>query len=870
MSKQTCAQAALIVAALTPQVSQAALVGEGTSKSITATKVRRAPIVDGRLDDAVWQLAKPDRRFTQQFPIDGAAPTVVTVIRVLFDDDNLYIGVTAHDPAPTKIVRRLARRDRQVDADYVEVMLDSRHDHDSGLIFRVNAAGVLGDEQLHDDTRRNREFDAVWRGRAVPRSDGWSVELAIPLSVFRFASDVEQEWGFNVVRYVARSKETLMWVHVPQNEPGGASRGGHLVGLGRLPEVRTLELRPFLLGKIDALLPEGGGASIGAHSEREFGASAGLDVKYGLTSNLTLDASINPDFGQVEADEVVLNLSRFEAFFPEKRPFLLESADLFHTDLRLFYSRRLGAPTSGLVPLSVASADGQELDVVDTPLFVPIWAAARITGRLGPRLTIAAVDAVTGPEVVTGVDSSGRARQYDASPARNYAASRVKLGFGGSSYLGFIATARTDLDDAELDNEGHDSYAESLDGRWVAADGSYRAYFQVAATHRVGGPSQADASCTGSQCPPNRRIDGETLLPGDVGFAGEFGGGQFGAEHWTLYSRYRFATRRFDSNDVGFESDWNYHKGVGRLTLRERRPFWWFQNAEFVAHTETSRALDGTHRSTSAQLSHAALHSSFWRHSVYLRSEPFKSYSIRETFDGARWERARTWGAGASLSSDTRRPLRGVLSGAIGDGIADPQRNWSLASSAYVQPIPALEVSSELRWAGANDVLRFYSCETSDMTTCSASSMSRDYTVARLSSSTLSLTGRAGLSLSPTMSVQGYVQVFAARGRFADYQQLRDLGPGAPKLRRDALEPSAETGDNDGDGVKDDDFAFASLNANLLFRWEIWPGTVFVAAYTRAQRRDDTLEGRRPRLGIDGLSSGRTEEVGLLKLTLFF
>ncbi|MBT8492915.1 MAG: carbohydrate binding family 9 domain-containing protein [Deltaproteobacteria bacterium] len=850
-----------------PGTAGAALVGEGGEKSMKATRTDRAPEIDGLLDDQVWTRASPDRRFTQQFPIDGARPTVATEVRVLFDDDRLYIGLDARDPDPRRIIGRLVRRDRDIDSDWMEVVLDSRHDHDTGFIFRINAAGVLSDYQLHDDTRRNLSWDSVWVGRAARHSGGWSAELSIPLSVLRFYAGHEQVWGINVVRYVARSKETLQWVHVPQNQPGNSSRAGHLVGLGNLPEARALELRPFAVSRAELLLPSGGAALLG-DGDIDFQLSGGLDFKYGLTSNLTLDATLNPDFGQVEVDEIILNLSRFEAFFPEKRPFFLESSDLFGTDLQLFYSRRLGAPTSGLSPGD--SIEGGDLEVVDTPFFVPIWTATRLTGRLSRRMTIAAVDAITGPETIV-VRSQDGTRELDASPTRNYGAVRGKYAFTGSSYLGFIATSRTQLGDSDLERQEHDAYAESIDGRWVAPDGRYRAYFMVGATHRVGGVRFAEAQpgCTEEACRRIRRIDGHTIGPGDSGFAGEFGGGQFGAENWTLYTRYRFATRRWDANAVGFETDWDYHKVLSRLTLREQKPFSVFQNSQLVVQGETSRALDGTHRDSYLQLVHSGLFSSFWSHSIGLTTRPVSTFSTRETFDGAAAERPASLAVSGSLASDTRRRVRAAANGAASWVQDDPARSWQVGGSHELQVIPAVEISTSGSWQVSDDDLRFYDCVASDLERCNLSSEMRDYTFARLSSSTLSLTTRVSWAISPMISVQSYLQLFAARGQFADYVQLSGIQPGRQMLRRAALEPSMATGDRDGDGIKDDDFSFATVNANLVFRWELWPGTVLIAAYTRAQRRADDPTITQPELRLSGLTRSRTEEAALLKLTLF-
>ena len=258
--------------------AHAGIEGEGREKSLSAMRAVVAPNIDGRLREKLWQSLPPDDRFTQNFPIDGAAPSMRTTVRVAFDDDNLYFGIEANDPEPELVSARLARRDSRIDSDYVELFLDTRHNHDTGYWFRINAAGVIADGELHDDNRINFDWDAVWTGKAIVTEDGWSAELAIPLSVLRFNSAEQPEFGFDLKRGIRRLGEIDQWIRVPRTSSGTLSRAGHIRGLGGLSPKRAIELRPFAVARLQSNLASGGSAVL-LTGDNDLGASAGLDAK---------------------------------------------------------------------------------------------------------------------------------------------------------------------------------------------------------------------------------------------------------------------------------------------------------------------------------------------------------------------------------------------------------------------------------------------------------------------------------------------------------------------------------------------------------------------------------------------------------------
>jgi len=846
----------LFVAAV--PLANAGIEGEGQEKFLTAQRAKTAPTIDGHLAEAIWKRLSPDDRFRQNVPLDGAAPSMRTTVRVAFDEDYLYVGVEAHDPEPSKVSARLARRDSRIDADFIELFLDTRHNHDTGYWFRINAAGVIADGEVHDDTRINYDWDAVWLGKAAITSFGWSAEIAIPLSILRFPSAESPEFGFNVTRGIRRLGETVQWIYIPRASSGTLSRAGHIRGLEGLKPKRVVELRPFAVTRVESSLASGGSAVVG-HGSEDLGASAGLDAKVGVTEGLTLDATLNPDFGQVEADPVVLNLSSFEAFFAEKRPFFLGGAGLLNTDIRLINSRRIGQRTTRFGEGSaIVLDDGMEYNVTAAQLAVPMYGALRLSGRIGPDFSLNALTAITSPEVVTVANDSGT-REIEVAPSRNYSVARAKYALGGSSYLGMAATSVTRMGESRDPRSNHDAYAESIDGRWVRSDGMIRAYFQVATAHRQGGDTyeEGDTNCEGrSDCRELTRLDGTIIGPGDLGSAAEFGAAKAGGA-LRLYNRYRWVSPKFDVDALGFENDWDYHEFLSSNAYRHEKAFLWFQRAQLSLTAQAHFAFDGTRKNLSFRSEASALTTAFWRGDLVVEYKPANSFTSRESLDGAYFEKSDELRGGFDLESDSRHDIRGGMGASY---LVSPTSELRVAGAyafASIRPTPPLEFALQTNLSRKRGQLRVVSCTTDDGT-CWRRSQIRDYQLALQDSQSLNITARLNWALSTRLSFEGYTQIFAAGGEFHDYQRIDGVVGARPLLRR--IDATQSTSSNDGS------FSFATLNTNLVTRWEMTPGTTIIAVYTRAQRHNR----ERNRLAVSGLRAGAADEVFLLKFTYFY
>src|SRR5688572_16534026 len=401
-----CAFAPLSLRGQTPPTSPSATSSAAPARVMKATRAPSSIEIDGKLNEAAWAAAIPSGDFTQSYPNIGAKPVDPTEVRILFDDDAIYVGARMFDSRPDSIAAQLARRDATgIYSDWLHVVIDSYHDRRNAFRFAVNPRGVPKDVLHSDDRNEDLNWDAVWEVATTVDSAGWVAEYRIPFSQLRFGGagkGVERVWGIQIQRDVARRNERDSWSPWKVTDPGYVSFSGDLVGIVDIPTPQRLEVMPYLSTKVTR---EPGDRSNPFFRATDASPSVGADVKYGLPGGLTLTATVNPDFGQVEVDPAVVNLSAFESFFPEKRPFFVEGASIFslgtirggpsYGQQQVFYSRRIGRPPQRF-PSAVYA---------DAPDATTILGAAKVTGRVG-KWTVGILDALTTEEKARTVDAS--------------------------------------------------------------------------------------------------------------------------------------------------------------------------------------------------------------------------------------------------------------------------------------------------------------------------------------------------------------------------------------------------------------------------------------------------------------------------------
>ena len=835
--------------------------------SLRAKAVRRtsAVAIDGRLDDAAWQGAPRHDGFTQRFPKDGAKASLDTTFSILYDDAAIYVGVWADDPEPHKIRRTLTRRDADVVADAILVGIDSYHDRRTAYVFQLNAAGVQRDMLLFDDTQGDDTWDAVWTGDVAIGARGWTAEFRIPLNQLRFVGRDRQEWGFQVVRLVARTKEEVSWSPWPRSGGETVSKFGVVGGIDGLRPGRRLELLPYATGGVEAMPVEAGDPLNEAVAGR---GNVGLDVKYGLGSAFTLSATINPDFGQVEADPSQVNLSANELFFAEKRPFFIEGVDLFKVPIGnsdnaiegAFYSRRIGA---------APPAEPEDYDYIRMPTSTTIYGAAKLTGKTRGGWSVGWFDAVTGEETATIVGADGMERAPIVAPLTNYAMARLKRDLrGGKTTLGGSATAvHRALGGTGLEGILHDqayTAGAQLSHRW---DKDAWVFDLRTVGSFVHGTEEAIERTQQLQRHLFQRPDARSfhLDPTRTSLAGLGATWKIGRSGNTKHWRYLFGgdlrTAGLELNDMGFQTSSDrvvpfllaqYHdEAPGNHVLNYQ-----LSADVFLVGDELSRdprLMDyGLECNGNVQLVN---HWSFGYFCNLIRSK-WVAGALR---GGPSLRVDPRYMGGVFMTTDTSKPV--WISGEVYGG-RDPtsdSTDGGVIAGVTVQARENLEVFAGPSYSFRTEAMQYVE-EAAD------EAGRPHYVFAQIQQATASMTLRVNWTFSPRLSLQAYAQPYLATGRYSEYKDVTDAGARRYAARFDRLEggnlmlagDGTFTATNDGRfSFSRPDFAFRQLRSTVVVRWEYRPGSSVFAIWSHG-RTGDGEDGRFD-LGRDLRALGQTD-----------
>ncbi len=588
---------------------------------IKALRINPAvPSIDGSLDDKIWKSDQIEfaRDFIQREPDEGMPATESTLVAIAYDDEALYFAFWCFDAEPDKIDRQLVRRDRWGESDVVTVRLDPYHDHQTGYKFDVSAAGVQRDCRLYNDDWQDYSWDGVWESAVKSQPWGWSAELRIPYHCLRFTEKDEHTWGMNVTRYISRRVESPWWAFSPSSEGGFVSRFGHLTGLTGIKPARQLEILPYAVSGLETQ-PKDQGNPDG----RDYMKNTGFDVKYGLSSNLILDAAINPDFGQVELDRPVLNLSTYETYYEEKRPFFVEGANLFDTRFGLFYSRRIGRPPRG----DIDNEDNDHYDpdfdyYTHYPKSTTILGAAKLTGKLSSGTSIAFLNTVTQEEKAKYANLSGGDLDGMVEPAANYSVFRLQQDVLSNSNFGGMVTLAAQNERNPVTTGGVDWNLLTKNGKW-------------------GMSGQAVFS----------RVDDENV---GYGFDGEFE--KEAGDHIRGSIGMNIKDKHLDLNRLGFLSRNDERGGWFWVQYRTNDDWWIFRNTWNNFNTYADWNFDGYNINKGWNVNSFFEFLNNWTLGGGFNMQ-LAEYDDRETRDNGVWKRPSSWGWWASLNTDERKKI---------------------------------------------------------------------------------------------------------------------------------------------------------------------------------------------------------------------
>lgn len=842
-----------------------------------------SPTIDGRLDDEVWQSAEWQSGFTQSEPDDGAKPSQKTAFKIVYDASNLYVGIRAYDTEPEKIVKRVTRRD-QFDGDWVEINIDSYFDHRTAYSFTINAAGVKGDEAISNNGDTwDSNWNAIWFAEVSTDSEGWVAEIKIPFSQLRFNQKEEQVWGIQLQRRLFRKGERSIWQYIPRDAGGWVSYFGQLRGLEDLMSSRRIELLPY--GVTDTRrFPKEEGNPFVTGSKNNF--SGGLDAKMGLTNNLTIDVTINPDFGQVEADPSEVNLTAFETFFSEKRPFFMEGRSIFESQLmfgdgsfsndRLFYSRRIGRQPQHSPDLDDGEFSAQ-------PENTSIVGAMKLTGKTEKGWSIGVLDAITEKETAH-IDANGVRRLEIAEPLANYFVGRLQKDYseGNTQIGGMITSVHRDLAGPEVNWMNRAAYSGGLDFKHQWQDKTYTLDIR-AAYSQVRGSTEAITSVQESSQRYFQRPDANhfqldttrTSLAGHGGVISLFRGGK---GHWMGSGGVMWRSPGFEVNDIGFVRQADRVMQWTWVGYRLNHPVSIFRslNMNFNQWAGWSYGreslFEGGNINGGGQFKN---HWYFWA-GVGRETDKLSITALRggPGVKGTSW-----WNQWASLSSDDRKSYQYGFN--VSNSWADDggSRRNNVGAFFSLRPINSMRININPSYTfNLNDGQYIETVE-------NVSGLNR-YIFSRLNQKTLAVTFRLDYSITPDLSIQYYGQPFVSAGTYTDYKSITEpragryedrfyrLGPDEARIITGEdgtqLELVRDSAGNINETLDDPNFGFREFRSNLVLRWEYSPGSTLFFVWTQDRSGSDNDSAFSFSRGVDELFEEDVRNVFLIKASRWF
>jgi hypothetical protein len=834
-----CALAFVLAAGL-PALASASPPVRVTASAIAGTAA--ALKLDGDFSEAVWEHAPAITDFRQREPTEGAEPSFATEVKVAYDTSNLYVAVFARDPDPSKIVALRTRRDTDSPSDWLSVIVDSFHDRRTAFEFGVNPAGVKVDRYWFNDGSDDIGWDAVWDVGVSRTGEGWRAEFRIPLSQLRFHPGAGTTFGFAVVRRIGRLNEIDTWPLLARSANGFVSSFGELAGLDLNTSIKRLELAPYAVAQMNTQQIDGQNPLV---APRDGKGSAGLDLKYAIRPGMTLAATVNPDFGQVEADPAVVNLSGFETFFSERRPFFLEGSGMFTFDLDcndgscsgLFYSRRIGRAPRG-------EPDVPDGGYVDAPLQTTILGAAKLTGRMG-KFAFGALNAVTADEKATLAIGSARSEQ-SVEPLTSYSVVRARRDFADQSGVGFMVTAANrSLTSATSFLPGQ-SYAGGADWDWrLGKRYALTGYLSGSTIH---GTPEAITELQESTVhsfgrPDADYVDDDPAATSLNGYATALSISKIGGATTRFSSNVSMKSPGFDVNDLGFMRRADVRSMSNWFQWRNEKPTKWRRSFRWNLNQWGSWNYGGDRLELGYNVNAHWVFVNNWSTGMGFNYLP-RPFNDRATRGGPGAYGNPTWSYWQYVNTDERKPIS-LSNFFVTGGDRYSTRFTNAEPSLTWRPSSFLSVTGGFRWNRNVDDSQWI--ENTD---------EGHYVFGQLDQTTVALTSRINYTITPQLTIQSYAEPFVSAGAYTRFKELVD---GRAVSYAERYAPFAYD--------TNPDFNYRSFRTTNVLRWEYKPGSALFVVWQ--QGREDTLEQGRFRFGRDfgGIFSAPGRNVFLVKLS---
>ena len=800
------------------------------------------PLIDGLPDDISWELVDWSGDFIQYSPFEFEQPSQKTSFKVLYDDNSIYVLIRAFDSDPDKIEKRLTRHDGFA-GDWVAVCIDSYNDDKTGFNFYITAAGVKADVLNSNDGNTDNTWNPVWYAKVSDDELGWIAEIRIPFTQLRFAKTENHKWGFEVMRQLFREQELSLWQMIPRDASGWVSHWGSLKGITNINPKKEIELVPYVMGSLKkGEKVEGSPFATGTN----WGYNAGLDGKIAVTNDLTLNFTINPDFGQVEADPSEVNLSAFESYFEEKRPFFVEGNNIFDFPLvgddnstNLFYSRRIGRRPHYYPDL-------YDNEYVDMPEFTRILGAFKLSGKTRNGWSIGIMESITNREVAE-IDSLGFDKKQVVEPTTNFFNIRLQkdINDGNTVVGGMITATNRFIKTDHLKFLPNSAYTGGLDFKQYWKNKKYyisaKGYFS-----HISGDSTAITNIQTApqryyQRPDMKHRTVDSLLTQISGTGGFIETGKQGGGNWRYGFLAWWLTPGIDVNDMGFMQRSDAFSQTTWANYIIYKPFSVFRNMNFSFRQWSWWDFSGRYLNLGARISGYAQFTNYWGVNIGLMRN-FKDVNRSELRGGPSLVFPDSWRPWISIGTNSRKKLLFSVNGAINIGGQNELLYQNIGFSITYQPINALKLSISPSYEVNYDIARWVETIQSNEDT--------RYLVGSLTRHISSLDIRISYSLTPDLSLQYWGQPFIYSANYEHFSDVVDAGNMDIKeqyhiftddeISYDGINDSYVVDYNNKPSFEFDnpDFSVFEFRSNFVLRWEYIPGSTAYIVWSQGRAGD--------------------------------
>ncbi|MDA3779248.1 MAG: DUF5916 domain-containing protein [Bacteroidales bacterium] len=832
--------------------------------------------IDGQLNDIAWDMLEWRSDFIQREPFDGKLPSQKTAFKILYDEDNIYIAIMAYDSEPDSIVKRIAHKDN-IDGDQVAVQFDSYNDNLTAFSFMVSASGVKTDFIISNDgEHEDFDWNPIWYVKTSSNNEGWIAEMQIPLSQLRFNGNKEQLWGLNVGRFLFRKEELVFWSPIPQDAPGWVSEFGQLHGIDNIKPKKEISIIPYTVGKIERFEKEEGNPFQTGKSSQ---LSAGFDAKIGVTNDLTVDLSVNPDFGQVEADPSEVNLTAYETYFSEKRPFFIEGRNIMNYQLmsgggdlsseNLFYSRRIGR-----TPHYYPDIDSDEY--INMPDNSSILGAIKLTGKTKNGWSIGVLESITTKEEAE-IDNSGDRRFETVEPFTNYFLGRLQkdINEGNTSFGTMITATNRSINSDDLLFLHKEAYTGGIDFQHQWKDKTYFFNFKGIFSYVKGDPEAILNTQTSSaryyQRPDASYLSVDSSRTSLSGTGGSIQIGKSGNGHFKYAAFLNWKSPGLELNDMGYLRNADNIMQIFWVQYRIWEPFSIFRSINVNLNQWSGWNFGGQNVFNGANVNLNLQFKNYWSFGMGLNPD-FESTSSSTLRGGPSFKEPGSFGLWYNLNSDGRKKLSMHIGSFLNWGFENQVERKNFWMGFDYKPYDAFSLSLSPSISHRKTDLQYVTTE---------SYIDDDrYILASINQKTLSMSIRLNLNLTPDLSIQYYGQPFIAAGKYSNFKRVTNsiadnYNDRFHEFIDDEISYDFDNEiyniDENSNGISDynienPDFNILQFRSNLVARWEYLPGSTLYLVWSQG-KNDYYSNGNFALSDVNNLIDIYSHNIFLVKLS---